>query len=94
MEQFKVGDFDLVLLGNQSAEHKERLTGLVALLAHARRGLHPEPFRRPQFVSGWDPPGRCKRAPEDMEDILAKAARARACRVLGAKRCWGSISLN
>ena len=30
MEQFKVGDFDLVLLGSSiPAEHKERLTGLV-----------------------------------------------------------------
>ena len=30
IEQFKVGDFDLVLLGQSiSAEHKERLTGLI-----------------------------------------------------------------
>jgi len=44
MEQFKVGDFDLVLLGSSiPAEHKERLTGLVRTSgSRTPRGLHPE----------------------------------------------------
>jgi len=87
----------LVLLGSQFLPNiKNDSPASFALLAHARPGLHPEPFRRPQFVSGWDPPGRCKaRSGRIWKISWRRRQEARQCRRSGPRSgCWGSISLN
>jgi DNA-binding NtrC family response regulator len=80
IEQFKVGDFDLVLLGRSiSAEHKERLTSLIRT-AGSRTPVvcFPNPSGDCNWFAEETLQGDAGALVTGMEEILAKAPKARA----------------
>jgi hypothetical protein len=93
MEQFKVGDFDLVLLGSSiPAEPKERLTGLVRTSGSRTPVVCiPNPSGDRNSLADGTRQDDASALRKDMEDILAKAARARAVpAVLGREAAAGA----